>query len=276
MMYYRARYYDPSTGRFLQKDPQPGKLALPASVVNSYSYAGNNPTNLTDATGQFPWGAILGVILIAVAAVAVVAAAMAIAAATTAIGTTVGGAVASALGIAGSTAGGIVGGIAGSLVGGVVGSALGSYAGAIIGGTVGGALNLISGNGTFADGFASGAAAGAAIGAAVGGAIGSYYGGAAGYKAGLIGPAGLPQFAENSRLKCFKRLLDWKNLTAPGMPSTFMGCVFDKMDDVTGAPDTEPSPEPSPSPVPPGAQMISFADPYLRPIGLNPTAHANS
>ena len=53
LMYYRARYYDPAMGRFLQKDAYPGQLRLPASVVNSYSYTMNNPANLTDPTGMF-------------------------------------------------------------------------------------------------------------------------------------------------------------------------------------------------------------------------------
>ena len=52
LMYYRARYYDPSIGRFLQEDPQPGKLSIPASVVNRYIYSGNNPWNITDPSGQ--------------------------------------------------------------------------------------------------------------------------------------------------------------------------------------------------------------------------------
>src|SRR5690606_36416392 len=33
LLYYRARYYDPQTGRFLQKDPHPGVLPIPQTVV---------------------------------------------------------------------------------------------------------------------------------------------------------------------------------------------------------------------------------------------------
>ena len=52
LMLYRARYYDPSTGRFLQKDPEPGKLARPITVTQSYAYVGNNPFMYTDSSGR--------------------------------------------------------------------------------------------------------------------------------------------------------------------------------------------------------------------------------
>jgi RHS repeat-associated protein len=51
--YYRARYYDPGTGRFLQKDPHPGKLSMPGTVVNGYIYTLNNPVNRIDPSGRF-------------------------------------------------------------------------------------------------------------------------------------------------------------------------------------------------------------------------------
>ena len=50
--YYRARFYDPNTGRFLQKDPEPGKIEAPITVINNYAYCGNNPANFTDPTGR--------------------------------------------------------------------------------------------------------------------------------------------------------------------------------------------------------------------------------
>lgn len=53
--YYRARYYDPATGRFLQRDPELGKLSITATVVNSYAYVLNNSANLTDPSGRFPF-----------------------------------------------------------------------------------------------------------------------------------------------------------------------------------------------------------------------------
>ena len=46
LLYYRARYYDAMTGRFLQKDPI-GVL----NSVNLYPYARNNSTNLVDPLG---------------------------------------------------------------------------------------------------------------------------------------------------------------------------------------------------------------------------------
>lgn len=53
LYYHRARYYDPSVGRFLQQDPYQGKMSLPISVVNKYAYAGNSPTIYKDPNGQW-------------------------------------------------------------------------------------------------------------------------------------------------------------------------------------------------------------------------------
>ncbi|MFV0446150.1 MAG: RHS repeat-associated core domain-containing protein, partial [Planctomycetaceae bacterium] len=57
----RARFYDPSTGRFLSQDP----LSFAAGDTNLYRYVGNSPTNATDPTGhiaivKFLVGAMLG------------------------------------------------------------------------------------------------------------------------------------------------------------------------------------------------------------------------
>jgi RHS repeat-associated protein len=51
LVYLRARYYDPETGRFLTKDPFEGYADVPASL-NRYTYAHDNPVNLTDPSGQ--------------------------------------------------------------------------------------------------------------------------------------------------------------------------------------------------------------------------------
>jgi RHS repeat-associated protein len=47
LYYYRARYYDPTTGRFLQKDP----ISFLGGDFNLYSYVGDRPTLFTDALG---------------------------------------------------------------------------------------------------------------------------------------------------------------------------------------------------------------------------------
>jgi RHS repeat-associated protein len=51
LYYYRARYYDPGVGRFLQVDPDPGKRVSPISVINRYIYAANGPTIFSDPSG---------------------------------------------------------------------------------------------------------------------------------------------------------------------------------------------------------------------------------
>lgn len=49
LVYLRARYYDPTTGQFLTRDP------LESLTREPYAYAGNNPINFTDPTGLC-WG----------------------------------------------------------------------------------------------------------------------------------------------------------------------------------------------------------------------------
>jgi RHS repeat-associated protein len=48
--YYRARYYDPSTGRFLSEDP-----IRFAGGTDFYSYVLNNPVNRNDPKGENPF-----------------------------------------------------------------------------------------------------------------------------------------------------------------------------------------------------------------------------
>ncbi len=48
LFYYRARYYDPETGRFISEDP----IGFNAGDVNFYRYVFNNPSNLTDPSGE--------------------------------------------------------------------------------------------------------------------------------------------------------------------------------------------------------------------------------
>jgi RHS repeat-associated protein len=49
LYYYRARYYDPTMGRFISEDP----AGFGAGDTNLYRYVGNNPTNATDPSGMW-------------------------------------------------------------------------------------------------------------------------------------------------------------------------------------------------------------------------------
>jgi RHS repeat-associated protein/uncharacterized repeat protein (TIGR01451 family) len=50
LLYLRARYYQPDTGRFITKDPWVGNVWQP-STLNRYVYASNNPVNYVDPAG---------------------------------------------------------------------------------------------------------------------------------------------------------------------------------------------------------------------------------
>ncbi|HEY6385105.1 MAG TPA: RHS repeat-associated core domain-containing protein [Candidatus Acidoferrum sp.] len=50
--YYRARYYDPSVGRFTREDPQKEVIR----GLNFYAYVRNSSPNLTDPDGRDPCG----------------------------------------------------------------------------------------------------------------------------------------------------------------------------------------------------------------------------
>ncbi|BAY84562.1 YD repeat protein [Calothrix parasitica NIES-267] len=49
--YLRARYYDPSTGRFISRDPFEGIVERPLSL-NKYTYTEGNPINAIDPSGE--------------------------------------------------------------------------------------------------------------------------------------------------------------------------------------------------------------------------------
>jgi RHS repeat-associated protein len=51
LLYLRARYYDPTLGRFLSRDPLQGVPTEPQSL-RGYQYALNNPVLLTDPSGK--------------------------------------------------------------------------------------------------------------------------------------------------------------------------------------------------------------------------------
>jgi RHS repeat-associated protein len=60
LMYYGARYYDPTLGRFISADsivPNPGN----PQDLNRYSYARNNPLAYVDSGGDIPIPVIIGV-----------------------------------------------------------------------------------------------------------------------------------------------------------------------------------------------------------------------
>jgi len=48
LYYYRARFYDPATGRFLSQDP----LGFAAGDTNLYRYVGNSPLDFVDPSGR--------------------------------------------------------------------------------------------------------------------------------------------------------------------------------------------------------------------------------
>jgi len=53
LLYRRARYYDPQTGRFTQEDP----IGL-AGGMNLYGFAGGDPVNFSDPFGLCPKGEV--------------------------------------------------------------------------------------------------------------------------------------------------------------------------------------------------------------------------
>ena len=59
LQYLRARWYDPTQGRFISEDTFEGKLDDPMSL-NLYTYVGNNPLKHLDPTGNF-WETIIDI-----------------------------------------------------------------------------------------------------------------------------------------------------------------------------------------------------------------------
>jgi RHS repeat-associated protein len=148
MYYYRARYYDPGIGRFIQEDPHPGISANPKSHITKYAYAGNNPIGNIDPNGKF---FITGLI----------------------IASLVGGLTATSNGgnfFEGALAGAVI--FTAAFYGGpyvaelfalkgTAAAATSIAAGALIGGLVGGAMHNFLGFNSFSEGFGYGAIAGA-------------------------------------------------------------------------------------------------------------------
>jgi len=140
LYYYRARYYNASVGRFLQRDPEPGKLKRPLTVINSYTYVANNPQNYIDPTGK-GFLSIVGGFFAGLAVASVLATTVVLATAILAP---------TALSVALFTAGAMT-----------------------LGGAIGGAVAVANNNGIFSwKEVWKGVCAGTAIGGILGGAIG--------------------------------------------------------------------------------------------------------
>jgi RHS repeat-associated protein len=58
LTYLRARYYDPSIGRFMSRDPFAGAACTPVSL-NRYIYVHENPTTWSDPSGLSPSSSVL-------------------------------------------------------------------------------------------------------------------------------------------------------------------------------------------------------------------------
>ena len=56
LYYYRARYYDPTIGRFISKDP----IEFLAGDTNFYRYVGGDPVNFVDPSGLCGEGLCIG------------------------------------------------------------------------------------------------------------------------------------------------------------------------------------------------------------------------
>jgi len=63
LYYNRARYYNPSSGRFIGRDSVEGEATNPVSL-NHYTYGWNNPIMQTDPGGNFPGGIVGGLIFL--------------------------------------------------------------------------------------------------------------------------------------------------------------------------------------------------------------------
>ena len=177
-MYYRARYYDPELGRFIQADsivPSPGD----PQALNRYAYARNNPVRYTDPSGHgfidFLKQAI-GLVVGALVGIATFGAGIPLAAAIgvgsfTAVTTN---ALISGVPVGQAFALGAVAGLAGG-VGAHFALGAGAAKGAAIGAAVGGAAGAASAAITGSDlgrGFSAGAVAGGIL-----GGVGGYLGG---------------------------------------------------------------------------------------------------
>ena len=123
LLYLRARWYDPDTGRFLTKDPFPGLTVFP-QTQHPYVYCHNDPVNYTDPSGRFVGALIVSTLLSGAIAAGVAGVAYARNNPCENIWQSSG--FWKAVGI------GFVSGAVGGLVGGLVGYGVGAVAGALV------------------------------------------------------------------------------------------------------------------------------------------------
>lgn len=159
LYYYRARYYDPNIGRFIQRDPHPGVIGQPVTHNSKFIYGNNSPTNFVDPSGQLAWfiaiplmsalaGAISGGIFAAIQGGDILAAigSGAIGGLVTGTGAVVGIWAAGGVAAIGTTAGMLGGALGGGLSGGLFGALTGGGIESIVLGMVGGGLGgLVAG-----------------------------------------------------------------------------------------------------------------------------------
>ncbi len=142
LYYFNLRFYSPDLGRFLTPDPrylaQPEReLNLP-EAHNLYAYAGGDPVDYTDPTGQGFWetfGKVLAAIVVVVAVIVAVAVVIWLI-------STVGWAI-----LAAAAVGALIGGIAGGWEGAAMGAMMGATIG--INTAIGGPLGIITFLGVF-------------------------------------------------------------------------------------------------------------------------------
>jgi len=193
------RYYEASTGRFLQRDP----IGIGLGEINVYAYVMGRPTQGIDPLGLGFWSAIGGAISGAISGAATGAISGAV------VGFIAGGPAGAVAGAAAGAAGGAVSGaIAGAVAGGTTASSFGGGAakGAVAGGAAGiggGAVGGAVAGGAGVAGIAAAGGAGGAIGAAsAAAAIGASSGGiaAAAVTGGAFGTVGGIAGAEESSI----------------------------------------------------------------------------
>ena len=139
-IYLRARYYDPTIGRFISRDSVTGENTDPLSL-NLYTYCHNNPIIGTDPSGHIPrW---LKNTLKVAAGVAVIGGLAVATAVTGGAAAVVAGAALSGA-IAGGASGAVIGTIGGAIENGWDGALDGAVDGFLSGTIIGGATGALS------------------------------------------------------------------------------------------------------------------------------------